>query len=126
MYTPYKEWCSTRLQIFGLKGKIQLFSQQITLPIVVFCQVNDLRKLAKTSAKSLKTELHLLYGYTTSLLPLIRACLLLCRAKKDVVLPEYHFVDHRIEILSHDRDYNNVVVYENAVARPSPLPSKAK
>lgn len=48
------------------------------------------------------------------------------KAKKDVVLPEYHFVDHRIEILSHDKDYNNVVVYENAVARPSLLPSKAK
>ena len=51
-----------------------------------------------------------------------------CRAKKDVVLPEYHFVDHRIEILNHDKDYNNVVVYENAVARPqaSTLPSRAK
>ena len=42
------------------------------------------------------------------------------------MLPEYHYVDHRIEILSHDKDFNNVVVYENAVARPSPLPSKAK
>ena len=51
-----------------------------------------------------------------------------CRAKKDVVLPEYHFVDHRIEILNHDKDYNNVVVYENAVARPQAftLPSRAK
>ena len=72
--------------------------------------------------------LFLLYAYATSLLPLIRVRLLLCRAKKDVVLPEYHFVDHRIEILSHEKDYNNVVVYENAVARPqaSTLPSKAK
>ena len=53
---------------------------------------------------------------------------MLCRAKKDVVLPEYHFVDHRIEILRHDKDYNNVVVYEHAVARPesSTLPSKNK
>ena len=83
---------------------------------------------AKKSAQGLKALLHLLYFYATSLLPLIRVCLLLCRAKKDVVLPEYHFVDHRIEILSHDKDYNNVVVYENAVARPqsSTLPSKAK
>lgn len=60
------------------------------------------------------------------LLSPIRVHLILCRAKKDVVLPEYHFVDHRIEITSHDKDYNNVVVYENAVARPqaSSLPSK--
>ena len=44
------------------------------------------------------------------------------------MLPEYHFVDHRIEILSHDKDYNNVVVYENAAARhqASTLPSKDK
>nr|AAO64990.1 cyan fluorescent protein R5 [synthetic construct] len=48
------------------------------------------------------------------------------RAKKGVVLPEYHFVDHRIEILSHDKDYNTVEVYENAVARPSMLPIQAK
>ena len=78
--------------------------------------------------KRLNTVFCLLYAYATSLLPLIRVRLLLCRAKKDVVLPEYHFVDHRIEILSHDKDYNNVVVYENAAARPqaSTLPSKAK
>ena len=51
---------------------------------------------------------------------------LLCRAKKGVQLPDYHNVDHRIEILSHDKDYNKVKLYENAVARYSMLPSKAK
>ena len=35
--------------------------------------------------------------------------LLLCRAKKVVQLPDYHFVDHRIEIKSHDTDYNKVI-----------------
>ncbi|YCU72304.1 hypothetical protein ACRYGZ_08130 [Mycobacteroides abscessus] len=41
------------------------------------------------------------------------------RAKKAVKLPDYHFVDHRIEILNHDKDYNKVTVYEIAVARNS-------
>nr|AMP43676.1 cpTFP1 [synthetic construct] len=41
------------------------------------------------------------------------------RAKKAVKLPDYHFVDHRIEILNHDKDYNKVTVYESAVARNS-------
>jgi len=48
------------------------------------------------------------------------------KAKKGVQLPDYHNVDHRIEILSHDKDYNKVKLYENAVARYSMLPSKAK
>uniref|UniRef100_UPI00295295EB Azami Red1.0 n=1 Tax=Galaxea fascicularis TaxID=46745 RepID=UPI00295295EB len=48
------------------------------------------------------------------------------KAKKDVRLPGYHFVDHRIEILKHDKDYNKVKQYENAVARYSMLPSQAK
>nr|BBA16891.1 AG-Venus [synthetic construct] len=48
------------------------------------------------------------------------------KAKKDVRLPDYHFVDHRIEILKHDKDYNKVKLYENAVARYSMLPSQAK
>ena len=48
-----------------------------------------------------------------------------CRAKNGVQLPDYHFVDHRIEILSHDKDYNNVKLSENAEARYSMLPSPA-
>nr|AQY63018.1 ERT2-PhoCl-Cre-PhoCl-ERT2 [Expression vector pCAG-ERT2-PhoCl-Cre-PhoCl-ERT2] len=39
--------------------------------------------------------------------------------QKPVKLPDYHFVDHRIEILSHDKDYNKVKLYEHAVARNS-------
>ena len=56
---------------------------------------------------------------------LIRVCLPPCRAKKVVQLPDYHFVDHRIEILSHDKDYNKVKLYEHAEAH-SGLPRKAK
>nr|AAO61603.1 green fluorescent protein [Montastraea cavernosa] len=48
------------------------------------------------------------------------------KAKKRVQLPDYHFVDHRIEILSHDNDYNTVKLSENAEARYSMLPSQAK
>ena len=52
--------------------------------------------------------------------------LFLCRAKKkDVQLPGYHFVDHCIEILNHDKDYNKVKLHEHAVAH-SGLPPKAK
>ena len=50
---------------------------------------------------------------------------ILCRAKKPVTLPEYHFIDHRIEIIKHDKDYSNVILHQKAVARYSPLP-KAK
>jgi len=47
-------------------------------------------------------------------------------AMKDVgPLPDYHYVDNRIEILKHDKDYNNVQVHEQGVARYSLLPSKA-
>ena len=56
---------------------------------------------------------------------LIRVHLLLCRAKKVVRLPDYHFVDHRIEILSHDKDYDKVKLYEHAEAH-SGLPRQAK
>ena len=49
----------------------------------------------------------------------------LCRAKKVVQLPDYHFVDHRIEIMSHDKDYNNVKLCEHAEAH-SGLPRQAK
>jgi len=47
------------------------------------------------------------------------------KAKKAVRLPEYHFVDHRIEILNHDRDYNHVKLHEHAEAH-SGLPKQAK
>ena len=51
------------------------------------------------------------------LLSLIRVRLFLCRAKeKGDLLPGYHFVDHCIEILSHDEDHNKVKTYEHAVA----------
>uniref|UniRef100_UPI0001D281C9 Monomeric Azami Green n=1 Tax=Galaxea fascicularis TaxID=46745 RepID=UPI0001D281C9 len=48
------------------------------------------------------------------------------KAKKEVRLPDAHKIDHRIEILKHDKDYNKVKLYENAVARYSMLPSQAK
>uniref|UniRef100_UPI003F778375 Cyan thermostable protein 1.0 n=1 Tax=synthetic construct TaxID=32630 RepID=UPI003F778375 len=41
------------------------------------------------------------------------------KAKKDVRLPDAHEVDHRTEILSHDKDYNKVRLYEHAEARYS-------
>ena len=42
-------------------------------------------------------------------------------------MPEYHFIDHRIEILSHDKEYLKVTVYEIAEAKYSSLPeSKAE
>ena len=50
---------------------------------------------------------------------------LLCRAKKVFQLPDYHFVDHRIEIVSHDKDYNTVKLCEHAEAH-SGLPKEAK
>ena len=59
---------------------------------------------------------------------LIEVRLLHCRAKKAVQLPDYHYmyIDHCIETLSHDKDYNKVKLCENAVARCSLLPSQAK
>lgn len=49
---------------------------------------------------------------------LIRLLLPLCRAKKPVPqLPDYHYVDHRIEIVSHDKDYMKVKLQEHAKAR---------
>nr|ACV52376.1 fluorescent protein [Scleractinia sp. Lizard Island 35] len=47
------------------------------------------------------------------------------KARKAVPLPNYHFVDHRIEIVSHDRDYNHVKLCEHAEAH-SGLPSSRK
>jgi len=48
-----------------------------------------------------------------------------CKAKKVVELPDYHFVEHRIEILSHDKDYDKVKLYEHAEAH-SGLPRQRK
>ena len=57
---------------------------------------------------------------------LIRVPLFLCRAnEKGVQLPGYHFVDHCIEILSHDKDHNKVKLYEHAVAH-SGLPDNKR
>uniref|UniRef100_UPI000620A936 Photoconvertible fluorescent protein n=1 Tax=Dipsastraea favus TaxID=1869259 RepID=UPI000620A936 len=47
------------------------------------------------------------------------------KAKKVVQLPDYHFVDHSMEITSHDKDYNKVKLYEHAKAH-SGLPRLAK
>nr|ABV80244.1 fluorescent protein rsFastLime [synthetic construct] len=47
------------------------------------------------------------------------------KAKKVVQLPDYHFVDHHIEIKSHDKDYSNVNLHEHAEAH-SELPRQAK
>ena len=40
-------------------------------------------------------------------------------------MPGYHFVDHCISILNHDKDYNKVKLYEHAVAH-SGLPENVK
>jgi len=48
------------------------------------------------------------------------------KAKMPVTLPEYHFIDHRIEITKHNKDYTNVEVHEKAVARYSLLPKAKK
>nr|ACV52378.1 fluorescent protein [Lobophyllia hemprichii] len=45
--------------------------------------------------------------------------------EKGVKLPGYHFVKHRIEISSHDKDYNKVKLCEHAVAH-SGLPNNAR
>ena len=71
------------------------------------------------------TQYQICYAHADSPLLLIWVRLLHCRAKKVVRLPDYHFVDHRIGILSNDRDYNNVKLYEHAEAH-SGLPRQAK
>ena len=63
-----------------------------------------------------RTVLYLIYDDVPDPVSLTRVRLLLCRAKKVVQLPGYHFVDHRIEIKSHDKDYNKVNLYEHAEA----------
>ena len=54
------------------------------------------------------------------------SCLYLHRSRQEgVELPGYHFVDHCISILNHDKDYNKVKLYEHAVAH-SGLPDNVK
>ena len=48
--------------------------------------------------------------------------MLVYSARKSVKMPKYHFVNHRIKIISHDEDYMNVVVREIAAANYSPMP----
>ena len=70
--------------------------------------------------------LYLLCADAPSPVSLIRVSLLLCRAnKRGVQLPGYHLLDHCIEILSHDKDYTNVKLYEYSVAH-SGLPRQSK
>ena len=40
-------------------------------------------------------------------------------------MPGYHFVDHCITIVNHDKDYNKVKLHEYAVAH-SGLPDNVK
>ena len=43
------------------------------------------------------------------------------RAKKAVTLPGYHFVDRRLDITKHNKDYTSVEQYEISIARhPAP------
>ena len=92
---------------------------------IVFCLDNQLRKLATINARSFftfQTPLDL-YADAPDPVSLIPVRLFLCRAKKVVDLPDYHFVDHNITILSHDASYNKVELHEYAKAR-SGLPTK--
>ena len=54
------------------------------------------------------------------------SCVYLYRAKeKGVKMPGYHFVDHCIRIVDHDKDHTKVKLHEYAVAH-SGLPDNAK
>ena len=74
---------------------------------------------------TINTALDLFSVDTADPLSLTRVRLLLCRAKNVVQLPDYHFVDHRIEIESHDKEYNKVNLFEHAEAH-SGLPRQGK
>ena len=65
----------------------------------------------------------MLYADAPDPVSLICVGLFLCRAKKVVALPDYHFVDHNITILSHDASYNKVKLHEYAKAH-SGLPTE--
>ena len=82
---------------------------------------------ATSSLHSVLKQYCICYMLAPNPVSLIRVvCFFTCRAKKVVQLPDYHFVDHRIEITSHDNDYNRKVkLYEHAKAH-SGLPRLAK
>ena len=42
----------------------------------------------------------------------------LCRTKKNRNLQDYQYVEHHIEIVSHDRDYSDVDVHAETCFRP--------
>ena len=67
-----------------------------------------------------------MHADTPSSESLIRVRLHLCRANGAVQLPANHYIDHCIEITSHDKDYMVVEVKEIAEAGHSSLESKAK
>ena len=69
--------------------------------------------------------MHLLYAYVPNPVSLIRVACTYRSRQEGVKLPGYHFVDHNISILSHDKDYNKVKLYEHAVAH-SGLPDNVK
>ena len=55
---------------------------------------------------------------------LIRERLFFCRANTPVDdMPDFHTIDHRIEITKHDEDYTNVELRELAAARYFTLPT---
>ena len=86
------------------------------------CWITEMQQQVLTIF-TFETVLYLFYAPSPG--SLIRVHLLLCRAKAVVRMPDCHFVDHRIEILNHDKDYNKVKLYEHAEAH-SGLPRQAK
>ena len=56
-----------------------------------------------------------------------RVLFLFCRAKNPIPqLPGFHYVDHCIQILNHDKDYMKVKLQEHAKAHSGLPPTKAK
>ena len=66
------------------------------------------------------------HAYVPYLVSLIQARFLHCRAKTAVQLPDYHYAQYCTEILSHDKDYIKVKLYENTAERSFMLPSQAE
>ena len=52
-------------------------------------------------------------------------CFPICRRESNIALLGCQYVDHYIEILSHDRDYSNFGFHETALLRFSRLWTKA-
>ena len=109
---------------------VHLFTQQTNLRrIKYFFLYQDSqfrsRQRSLLAVFTFKTVLYLIYADAPDPESLTRVRLLLCRAKKVVQLPDYHFVNHRIEIKSHDKDYSKVNLYEHAEAH-SGLPRQGK